>query len=251
MIYIARDGAQQGPFSIEQINAMLASGQLRPADHAWWEGCTEWVPLQKAPGVALPAAAAAVPAPAVPASVYAPPRGAIAPGGSFTAQVSPGSIQALRETRPWVLLLAVLGLIGTGLMLLAGVAMAVMGAGFGASMPSSPAMPGFGGTGFFVGIGILYLIMALLYFYPILKLLKFSGAISRLNRSGALADLEEALRQQKSFWKFIGILAVVMIVLYVVAAIVVGAGAFSAASSVRRSLPPGPPVTVPAIPSAP
>jgi len=63
-----------------------------------------------------------------------------------------------------------------------------------------------------------------LYLYPAIKLLGFASAIARLTASHAMNDLEDALKQQKSFWKFSGIAAIAIIVLYVV--VIVGAVAY-------------------------
>jgi hypothetical protein len=62
-----------------------------------------------------------------------------------------------------------------------------------------------------------------------LYLLRYGSAITRIPESGQAA-MEEALRQQKTFWKYIGIFAIVVLVLYVfffiggiAAAIIIGA----------------------------
>lgn len=226
---------------------MLRSGQVKPLDMAWWEGCPSWVPVQSAAGVQVPAmvgmmqnpssvpllrTAGTQPAGAKPAStaasVYAPPQSALVPGATAAGQVSPGTVQALRETRPWVLLLAILASLLTGLMLLGGLLALLGGAMAGASGGG-----GAGPVGVIAVMGVAYLVVALLYLYPIIKLFKYSGAISRLARTGAVHDLEGALREQKGFWKFLGIVTLIGIALYIVAIIlfvVLGAsmaGAFS------------------------
>ena len=247
MIHLARDGTQLGQFTPEQVNEMLAAGQLRLSDLAWREGLPSWVPLARLDGVPLSSASAtassaATPAPqpvtgAVPASVYAPPRGTVS--GSFhqPGQVPPGSIQALKETRPWVLFLAILGIVVTGFMLLAALTMLLAG-GLMASKAGMPAgMP----SGMMAAMSVAYLILAIIYLYPIIKLFKYSGAIKRLSHSGAAADLDEAMRQQKSFWKFIGVLTLIMMVIYFIAIVAMIVGGFSAASMGIPSPPPPPP----------
>jgi hypothetical protein len=250
MIYISVDGNQTGPFTVEQINAMLRTGQVKPLDMAWWEGCPEWVPVQSAAGIQVPAQVGVVqnpssvpvrrvgatkPVAAASASVYAPPQGALVPGATAAGQVSAGTVQALRETRPWVLFLAILASIGTGLMLLAGL-MAILGG----AMAGASAGVGGAPMGIFAIMGLFYLLFAVLYLYPIIKLYKYSGAISRLSRTGAVRDLEDALRQQKGFWKFLGIVTLVVIALYIVAIVlvfVVGVGAAGAFSGRPGGLP--------------
>jgi|TARA_B100001971_G_C18196610_1_gene541861 uncharacterized protein (TIGR00266 family) len=44
-ISISRNGQQYGPYSAEQVQQMLASGQLAAADLAYTEGMSEWKPL--------------------------------------------------------------------------------------------------------------------------------------------------------------------------------------------------------------
>ncbi len=55
MIHISRDGDQFGPYSPEQVQEYLASGQLLPTDLAWYEGAADWVPVTEiAGGAAMP-----------------------------------------------------------------------------------------------------------------------------------------------------------------------------------------------------
>jgi hypothetical protein len=44
-IYLARNNQQAGPYSLEQVNQMLASQQVLLTDLAWHEGMTEWKTL--------------------------------------------------------------------------------------------------------------------------------------------------------------------------------------------------------------
>ena len=145
----------------------------------------------------------------------------------MAGQVSAGTVQALNETRPWVKLISVVGMIGIGLMLLGGIPFLAMSA-FAASR-----VAGGGGApemGVIAMLGIFYLAIALLYVYPIIKLSKYSRAIRRLSQSGAVSDLEDALTQQKSFWKFVGILMLIVLVIYIGVIVLLLAGGVSSAS---------------------
>lgn len=44
-IYLARNQEQAGPYSLEQVNSMLASGQVVLSDLAWHDGLDNWQPL--------------------------------------------------------------------------------------------------------------------------------------------------------------------------------------------------------------
>jgi|HubBroStandDraft_1064217.scaffolds.fasta_scaffold300027_2 hypothetical protein len=121
-----------------------------------------------------------------------------------TQAVSETAIEFLRQTRPWVLFLAVLAFLGSGFLLLAGVVLAITG------LVSK-------GQGFESILGLAYVPVALIYLYPAIKMWTYASAISRLVLSRSTSDLEVALAQQKHLWKFLGIAAIVMIVVYLVA----------------------------------
>src|SRR3954470_23148168 len=51
MYHVGRNGQQTGPFSLEQLKAMAANGQLLPTDLVWKEGMAGWEPASTLPGV--------------------------------------------------------------------------------------------------------------------------------------------------------------------------------------------------------
>jgi hypothetical protein len=121
--------------------------------------------------------------------------------GGGAAGVSDAAVEMLRQTRPWAMLFSVLSFLGSGFMLLASLGMMVFGATSGAGLRS-------------VAFGLFYVPFAGLYVYPGVKLWAYGSSIARLVATRSQADLESALGQQKSFWKYSGIAAVVMIVVY-------------------------------------
>ncbi len=109
--------------------------------------------------------------------------------------------KSLRATRPWTRFLSVLGFIGTGLTIVVGIFM-LIGKDF---IPASEtALP----LGF---LGILYILTSVFYLIPSIWLAKYSSAISAFLRAGDAIELGRAIAYQKSFWKFVGILALVSI----------------------------------------
>jgi hypothetical protein len=73
-------------------------------------------------------------------------------------------------------------------------------------------------------MGILYILSSVFYLVPSIWLSKFSTAVSVFLKSGDAIELGKAIAYQKSFWKFIGILAVMsiaLIVLGIMAAILI------------------------------
>ncbi len=92
-IFIARDGQQQGPFSLDQVQQMAASHGVTPDSLCWFEGLDQWKPL----GHALPQAFRSEATTALPKEVVAPapaPAAAAAP----TASSRPSSPQPRAAT---------------------------------------------------------------------------------------------------------------------------------------------------------
>jgi hypothetical protein len=134
-----------------------------------------------------------------------------------TGQASPSSIQALAATRPWVFFCSIMGFIGAIFMVVYGIMMAFFGVMIAQPQipPSSQMPPGAKPpdmTGFMSVMGVFYILLAFFYIFPSVKLWKFGSAIKRLCLSGSNRDLEQAIEQQRGFWKFVGILIVVIFV---------------------------------------
>ena len=155
--------------------------------------------------------------------------------------VDPRVIQSLQGTKPWVRLCSVIGFISSGLMLIGAFFMLIAGAalgGIGTFQPqgahqevAKSALPF---AGFQIVIAILYGLIGVLYLFPSLKLWKYGSAILRLMSSGSPDDLADALDLQRAFWKFVGIMILAMIALYLVMIVVMVAvfafGALAAGS---------------------
>lgn len=156
----------------------------------------------------------AEPPPVLPPPGMPPFAGALeAPG------VPPVLVQLLVQTRPWVRFLAVLGFISTGFMVLGALVVLVV--------PGFP--PGGGVPGALkVGMALVYLSIAGVHLPPALFLYRYASHIQALQASAGAGDLERALAAQKSFWRYVGILALVVLCLYaliIVVALVAGLAA--------------------------
>lgn len=116
--------------------------------------------------------------------------------------LTPEIVEAMAQTRPWVLLLSIFGFIAAGFLLLAGVGLFAFGTFAGA---------GLGEAGF---IAILYLVIAACCVYPALCLYRYAGSIKLMQQGYGVHALTEALRQQKSYWRLTGIIALVFAVLW-------------------------------------
>ncbi|TDO24847.1 DUF5362 family protein [Pedobacter duraquae] len=128
------------------------------------------------------------------------------------------------ETAKWSRFLSIVGFILSAI-----VALAAFGAGAViSSMPDTPGIGIFKAIGG-AGVTILYLLFALMYFYPSLLLYKYAGAAKNAVLYGDQPSLSIAMSKMKSLFKFWGILTIVIIAAYVLLIIfMVALGGFAA-----------------------
>jgi len=115
----------------------------------------------------------------------------------------------LNEIRKWSKFLSILGFIFIGLMLIASVFMTAF---FSNAMENQEALGGSSISS--VSLGVAYVIMAILYFFPVFYLFKFSINIKSALYHDSHTTMEEAFKYLKSHFKFIGILTIVIIAVY-------------------------------------
>ncbi|MCB1278607.1 DUF5362 family protein [Prosthecobacter sp.] len=150
-----------------------------------------------------------------------------ASSGPAADGVSPSTIAMLSATKPWVRFMSVLMWIGVAFMLLGAIGMgAVTALGVTKQTTTSP----FGGAELVV-MAAIYGLMAIVYIFPAIKLGKYASRIGSLVSTRSVADLDAALNEQRSFWKFIGIMTIIMISLYLV--VVVGFVVFGATAAMK------------------
>jgi hypothetical protein len=164
-----------------------------------------------------------------PANPYSTPSANLygaATGGGADA-VSPGTIAQLAGTKPWVRFISVMLWIGIGFMILGAIGLGAMMI-FGLSQNKSGPLGGME----MVVIAVMYGLMAFLYIYPAVKLWAYANRIGSLSATHSVADLDAALTEQRRFWKFVAIMMIIMICLYLVFIIgMVGFGATAALKS--------------------
>ena len=148
------------------------------------------------------------------ANHYAPPQANVDDVTPSGQNITGEMIESLRGTKGWVLLVGIMSLIGAGFMVLAGVGM-LFGSAFMGSVGGEGAPPAM----MLVGMGVGYIVFAVIYIFPGLFLIRYSSAIGRLLSSGQAQDMEDALNQQRKFWKLMGVLVLIMLVIMVVGVI--------------------------------
>jgi len=113
----------------------------------------------------------------------------------------------LLEASKWGKFLSILGFIGIGLMVLLSLVM-VVGLSFASNLSGATGFPS-------AAFGVLYLFIALIYFFPVFYLYKFSTQTRQAILSNNTFSLTSGFSSLKSLFKFMGILAIVMLSLYV------------------------------------
>jgi hypothetical protein len=131
------------------------------------------------------------------------------------------------ESSKWTKFLSIVGFVFTGLMVMlslsVGAIMSSMNSMVGAQNNPYAAM----GTGF---LTVFLLITAAIYFYPSFILFKFSAAAKQAVLYGDQESLSTAMEKLKSFFKFWGILLIVILGFYALAIVTAIIGAIGAAS---------------------
>ena len=129
--------------------------------------------------------------------------------GSVDVGLNLEGLEYLRQAGKWGKFLAILGFIFCGLIALVGL-FAASSFNTISSMSGTPIpMAGLGGLLTFV-----YLLIAALYFFPCLSLFRFStNAIEAANSKNS-EHVTEALKNLKSNFKFVGIIAIIGISFY-------------------------------------
>ncbi len=141
---------------------------------------------------------------------------------SFELEMNNEIMGFLKETSSWTYFLSILGFIGIGLMVVFGVFFgAIMGSRMGGANP-------YQNLGFSMGyFGVLYVVIALVYFFPVYYLFNFSKKMKNALQTTNNDDLKLAFSNLKSHYKYMGIFSIIIISIYVLAFIV---SMFAAAS---------------------
>jgi hypothetical protein len=132
--------------------------------------------------------------------------------------ISDSSKRFLNETGKWGKFISIVGFVFIGILVLVGLFAGTILSSFGSTLP----FPG-------VLIGLIYIVIALIYLFPILYLYRFSTKIKIAFLSVDDISLEKAFENLKSHYKFMGILTIIVLGLY----ILLGLGSFLMASLLK------------------
>jgi len=120
----------------------------------------------------------------------------------FELQVDHESTIYLRETAKWAKFLAILGFVWCGILLLIGLAIL---ANKSAYRP-----------GYMAWVSVLYMALAAVYFLPCIYTLNFAGKMKTALQNNDQGHLNASLKNLKSSFRYLGIMAIVGLALLVV-----------------------------------
>lgn len=124
------------------------------------------------------------------------------------AQITSKSQEFLKETAKWTGFMSILGFIGVGFMVIGALLVLALG---GSAIASGG---GFGGMQAGI-VALIYLIMAVIYFFPVLYMYNFSKEMKKAVRTGNAQDYENGFDYLKRHFKYVAIVAIVILSLYV------------------------------------
>jgi hypothetical protein len=132
-------------------------------------------------------------------------------------EVGQDTLDILNTTRKWTMFLAIIGFIGIGVLLGAGVVTGLFLTVFNTTETN------LGFPESFVFVAVIFL--ALVYFFPVLYLFRFSKHIAEAIRTYDKTKLHEAFWNLRAYYFYIGILVIVVLSIYIIFLIALGASA--------------------------
>jgi amino acid transporter len=147
----------------------------------------------------------------------------------FDLSITPESRSHLSEAAKWAKFLAICGLIGLILIVIAGLYMSftlsrTMGA-FESEFRREGV--GYSSTGLGITTAVTYILMALLYFFPLLFLLHFSNKMKAALAANDTGMLSESFRNLKKTFRYLGVLTIIGLVFFALALLLGGLAALS------------------------
>jgi hypothetical protein len=118
----------------------------------------------------------------------------------------------IKGASPWLRFIGIVGYIGCGLMVFGGIIFIALIPTMNSLWRTIPELGSFSavmGTAFSGSMGIYFFICAVVGFFPSRFIYNFGNKIRSYLRSGSNEDLEDAFKNNKSLWKFTGIVVII------------------------------------------
>lgn len=116
------------------------------------------------------------------------------------------SVSYLQKIAKWTTFFSIVGFVFIGIMVVLGLVMTI----FMTSVFAAAGKPQM------AYIGLLYVVFATIYIIPVIYLYRFSTIAKKAIRNSDMNDITIALKNLKSHFKFMGILTIVILALYLI-----------------------------------
>ena len=130
-------------------------------------------------------------------------------------EVTENAKKYLKTTSSWTFFMAVLSFVGIAVLALGGIIMLIM-----VQSNLADGIADVLSSGLYSFLGFFYLAMAIVMVFPALFLLRFSQKTKSALATQNANELEEGIENMKSYWKFSGIMTIVMLALVLVVMII-------------------------------
>ena len=132
----------------------------------------------------------------------------------FSLSIDPLTKSHLHETAKWARFLSIVGMVLLVLMIIFGLFFSTMMAA--SSNPFEEPVEGGSGlmSGFGIGMAILYIVLAIIWFFPLLFLLRFANGIRAALHGNDQNALNVSFQNLKSCFRYVGIITIILLAIY-------------------------------------
>lgn len=123
------------------------------------------------------------------------------PDASHSPDAPPVVVEHLVHTRPWVKFCSISGYVASAFFIIIG-SVSVLNTIKRASLQDQLLLSG------------TYLILAILFLIPSIWLSIYARSITRLQKSNGIEDLEQAIAHQRTFWRQMAIMILILLAIY-------------------------------------
>jgi len=146
----------------------------------------------------------------------------------FSLSIDPLTKAHLSETARWARFLAIVGMISLALMILFGLVYSIWISSMVDSMQNQMGFqPRAYSTGLAAGSAFLFILMAVVGFFPLLYMLRFANQMRTALYGNDQESLNTSFQNLKRYFRYLGIITIIGIGLWVIWLLVVGVAVFS------------------------
>lgn len=148
----------------------------------------------------------------------------VQPQPLFSLSIDPVTKTHLSETARWARFLAIVGMISLVLMVVFGLVYSIWLSSMVSSMQGRYGVqaPGAYTGGLAVGAAFMFIVMAVIAFFPMLYMLRFANQMKAALYSNDQENLNSSFQNLKRYFRYVGIITLIGIGLWVIWLIVVG-----------------------------